>query len=413
MYTTRRIAIVLTVTLMTLGIVHRAAALARSLDAQDPATPESRPQAGGSIVDPQSQSSQSIEWQYGAFLDVANLQAFNDPLNKIFRSRGTAWHVDDWYVNMSGAYAKKKASDDSRWGAELLVQTGKDDEIFGFSATAPNLEGSGFLRHLGLANVSYIAPVGRGLTFQGGIFGSLIGYDSLYAKDNFNYTRPWGADFTPYLMLGANASYPFTDKLTGTFYVVNGYWHLADANSVPSSGVQLAYKANPQITVKETVLYGPHQSNTSLKLWRFLSDTIVERKIDRLVVAGEYQLATERVDALEPFRARWMSAQLPVRWNVRGPWSVAVRPEIAWDSDGRWTLAEQTVSALTTTLEYRAPYQWANTILRLEYRVDHSTGPQGGFFDDHDVSPGVLALTPTQHLLVFGVIFTFDSPTQR
>jgi Putative beta-barrel porin-2, OmpL-like. bbp2 len=363
-------------------------------------------------LQPPKTAPQIIPWQYGGFLDVAYPKAFNDPLNKIFRSRGTAWHLDDLYVNMSGAYAKKKASDDSRWGAELLVQTGKDDEIYGFSATAPNLEGSDFLRHLGLANVSYIAPVGKGLTFQGGIFGSLIGYDSLYAKDNFNYTRPWGADFTPYLMLGANASYPFTDKLTGTFYVVNGYWHLADANDVPSSGAQLAYKAT-QVTVKETVLHGPHQSNTSLKFWRFLSDTIAERKFDHVVVAGEYQLATEQVDALPPFRAWWMAAQLPIRWNVRGPWSVAVRPEVAWDSDGRWTLAEQTVTALTTTLEYRVPYQWASAILRLEYRVDHSTGPQGGFFDDHEVSPGVIALTPTQHQLIFAAIFTFDSPTQR
>jgi Putative beta-barrel porin-2, OmpL-like. bbp2 len=345
---------------------------------------------------------------YGGFIDLAYLRAFNDPLNKLFRSRGTAWHVNDLYLNMTGAYVKKKASEESRWGAEVLVQIGKDDEIFGFSATAPNLGGSDWLRHLGLANVSYLAPAGKGLTLLGGIFGSLIGYDSLYAKDNFNYTRPWGADFTPYLMLGVNAAYPLTDKLTGTLYVVNGYWHLANANSVPSSGFQLAYKASPRVTVKETVLAGPHQSGTSWEFWRFLSDTIVERRTDRLVIAFNGHFSTERVDAETPFRAWWMAAQLPMRWNVRRPWSVAVRPEIAWDSDGNWTLAEQTVKALTTTLEYRRPYKSAAAIVRLEYRVDHSTGPQGGFFADHEVSPGVIALTPTQHLLVFGVILTFD-----
>ena len=102
-----------------------------------------------------------------------------------------------------------------------------------------------------------------------------------------------------------------------------------------------------------------------------------------------------------------------MRWNIQGPWSVAVRPEIAHDSSGRWTLAEQTVKALTSTLEYRTPYKWSNTILRLEYRVDHSTGRQGGFFDDHEISPGVIALTPTQHALVFGVIFTFDGTYPR
>jgi hypothetical protein len=354
-----------------------------------------------------------LKWQYGGFIDLAYLYDFNDPSNRIFRSRGTAWHVDDLYINMSAAYVKKKATESSRWGEELLVQSGKDDEIFGFSATAPNMDGSEVLRHFGLANVSYLAPLGKGLSFQGGIFASLIGYDSLYAKDNFNYTRPWGADFTPYLMLGVNASYPFTDKLTGTFYVVNGYWHLANANNVPSSGTQLAYKVNEHVNVKETVLYGPHQSNTSLKFWRFLFDSIVEHRTDRHVVAFEYHFSTERVDAPDPFRAWWMAAQLPTHLVLRGPWSVSVRPEIAWDSDGRWTLAEQTVKALTTTLEYRAPYKWANAMLRLEYRVDNSTGPQGGFFDDGELSPGVPRLTPTQHLLIFGVILTLDSPVQR
>jgi len=370
----------------------------------------------GIALEPQAQPSQSppksVEWQYGGFLDAGYLFDFNHPTNKLFRSRGTAWHVDDLHLNMTGAYIKKMASHQSRWRAELLVQTGEDDEIFGFSATAPNITGSEWLRHLGLANVSYLAPAGKGLTLQGGIFPSLIGYDSLYAKDNFDYTRPWGADFTPYLMMGVNASYPFTEKLTGTFYVVNGYWHLANANSVPSSGVQLAYKASPRITVKETLLAGPHQSDTSLEFWRFLSDTIIERRSDRVIVALEYQFSTEQVTSPEPFRAWWMAAQVPIRWNVGGPWSVAIRPEIAWDSDGRWTLAEQTVKAVTTTLEYRIPYEWANAILRLEHRFDDSRGPGGGFFDDGEVSPGVVGLKPTQHLLIFGMVFTVDSPSQ-
>jgi hypothetical protein len=354
-----------------------------------------------------------LAWQYGGFVDVAYLRDFNDPSNHLFRSRGTAFHVNEWDVNMAGAYVKKKTSEQSRWGTELLVQGGKDEEVFGFSATAPNLAGADWMGHLGLANVSYLAPVGTGLTLQGGIFASFIGYDSLYAKDNFNYTRPWGADFTPYLMTGVNASYPVTDKATATVFVVNGYWHLADANNVPSSGAQLAYKASPRLTVKETVLWGPHQANTSLRFWRFLSDSIVEHRSDRVIAALEYQISTEGVDASGSPSAWWMSAQLPVHWTLRGPWSVSVRPEVAWDSTGRWTAYEQSIKAITTTLEYRMPYRWANTIIRLEHRFDDSRGRDGGFFTDGEVSPGVVGLKPTQQLVVFGLIFTFDSPSHR
>jgi len=83
------------------------------------------------------------------------------------------------------------------------------------------VQGSDALRHFGRANVSYLAPVGNGLKLQAGLFNSFIGYDSLYAKDNFNYTRARIADYSPYLMFGANAVYQFNDKWTGTVFVIN------------------------------------------------------------------------------------------------------------------------------------------------------------------------------------------------
>src|SRR5215470_3303100 len=229
---------------------------------------------------PAAQSQSSSSWHYGGFFDAGYLLDFNHPANRVFRGRGTTWHVDRPQVNMAAFYVRKKPTEDSRWGLELTAQAGKDAELFGFSATAPNIGGYRFLRQFGPTNVSYLAPVGKGLTIQGGIFNSFIGYDSLYAKDNFNYTRPWGADFTPYFMMGVNAQYPFTKKVTGTFFLVNGYWHLAHANNVPSWGGQAAFSVTSHLTVKQTVLVGPHQSNTSFRFWRFLSDTIIEHKTE-------------------------------------------------------------------------------------------------------------------------------------
>jgi hypothetical protein len=349
------------------------------------------------------------QWQYGGFIDAAYLWDSNDPSNHLFRSRGTAYKVDEPILNMTAAYARKTAVESSRWGFEVTVQGGQDTRVFGFSATAPNLAGSDFLRHLGPTDVSYLAPVGDGLTLQAGIFSSFIGYDSLYAKDNLNYTRPWGADFTPYLMMGINASYPFSQKLTGTVFLVNDYFHLADPNSVPSSGAQLAYKASEHTTVKQTLLWGPHQSNTALEYWRFLSDSIVEWKTDRITTAFEYHVGEEKVTVPGTPRALWMAGQLPVHWVFNKHWSVTVRPEVYWDRDGRLTGFSQTVKANTTTLEYRIPYRQAAALVRLEHRVDDSRGPGGGFFNDGQVQPGVVGLKPTQHLLVLGVILTYDA----
>lgn len=356
--------------------------------------------------------SRDPQWNYGGFLDAAYLLDFNHPVNDLFRSRGTAYKVDEPILNIGAAYVRKNASESSRWGLELTFQGGQDTRVFGFSVTAPKLPGSEWLRHLGPTDISYLAPLGKGLTVQAGIFSSLIGYDSLYAKDNFNYTRPWGADFTPYLMMGVNASYPFTEKLTGTVFVVNGYWHLADANHVPSSGGQIAYKLNDHTTLKETVLLGPHQSDTGFQFWRFFWDSIAEWKTDRVTTAFEYHVGTEKLVAAGNPRALWMSAQLPVHWVFSKNWSATVRPEVYWDRDGRLTGFRQTVKANTTTLEYRVPYRQASAIIRLEHRIDDSRGPEGGFFRGGEIAPGVVGLTPTQNLLILGVIVTFDSHFQ-
>ncbi len=383
--------------------------------AENPQATSAGPQQEVPAPPPSAAAATEKLWQYGALLDFGYLWDNNHPANETFRSRGTAYKVDVPIINMAGAYLRKKASESSRWGMELTLQAGQDTRVFGFSATAPNLPGYRGLRHLGPTNVSYLIPVGKGLTIQGGIFSSLVGYDSLYGKDNFCYTRPWGADFTPYFMLGVNASYPFTNKLAATFFVLNGYWHLANANSVPSWGGQLALKATDHWTVKETVLVGPHQSDTAFEFWRLLSDSIVEWKREPFTAAFEYQGATEKVSVpagLEP-QASWMSAQLPMHWAFTKHWAGTVRPEVAWDSDGRWTGFPQTVKAVTSTIEYRVFIRHAIAIFRVEHRFDDSRGSDGGFFYGREIAPGVVGLTPSQHLLVFAAIFTFDGQFGR
>jgi hypothetical protein len=165
------------------------------------------------------------------------------------------------------------------------------------------------------------------------------------------------------------------------------------------------------VTVKETVLYGPHQENTDVSLWRFLSNTIVERKGGRLTAAVDFHVSSEVVDAADRPRAWWVAGQFPVHWVIEEPWSVTVRPEFAWDSDGRWTTFEQSVRAITSTLEYRARLGQSQAIFRVEHRYDHSTGSGGGFFED--IQPGVVGLTPGQHLLAFAGILAFDASSRR
>jgi hypothetical protein len=121
---------------------------------------------------PSAQQETPTPWQFGAFIDVGRLMSSTSPSNHLFRNRGTTPRLDEWDLNMTAAYLKKAASETARLGVEVTVQEGRDSETFGFSATAPNIGGAHWLLHLGPTNVSYLAPVGNGLTVQGGIFAS-------------------------------------------------------------------------------------------------------------------------------------------------------------------------------------------------------------------------------------------------
>jgi len=354
---------------------------------------------------------QPPDWHYGGFVDLGYSLNFNFPENHQFRNRSTTPRVNELDLNMGAVYVKKDATPQSRWGMELMGQGGQDALAFGFGTNLPSVSGSNALRHFGRANLSYLAPVGNGLTFQVGLFNSFIGYESLYAKDNFNYTRAWIADYSPYLMFGGNMLYQFDEKWSAALFIINDYFHLENSNSVPSYGGQVAYKPGVEWTIKETIYYGPDQSDTSLRYWRSFSDSIVEWKANAdVTLSGEYQVGTQEMAAPGTPRVFYMGAAFPMRWHIDGPWSAAVRPEVYWDRNGLMTGSKQFIKALTTTAEYKLPYKWMNMIARLEYRFDESTGPGGGFFTRSEISPGVIGLTPAQHMLIFGLIWTFDSP---
>src|SRR2546426_11012375 len=92
---------------------------------------------------------------------------------------------------------------------EFAVQDGYDSQNFAFAQGEPNVGGADTLRRFGRANVSYLAPVGNGLTVTAGLFKSLIGYQSLYSRDNLNYTPPWIAENSPYPQFGVPARSSF------------------------------------------------------------------------------------------------------------------------------------------------------------------------------------------------------------
>jgi len=362
-------------------------------------------------VQPETPTNSSSSWRYGAYLDAGFSVNFNFPDNDRWRSRTTTFRHNQAAPNMVLAYVRKDVSEASRWGMELGVQGGYDSVNFAFLQGEKKVDGADGLRHLHRANASYLASVGNGLKVTVGLFDSLMGYESLYAKDNVNYTRSWIADHTPYMMFGVNAAYPVNDRLTVTAFVINRYYHLAYTVAQPSYGGKWSYALTHRLTARQTLYWGPDQTEASPELWRLYGNHILEWKGDEVTIVASYDIGTENI-ADRPGRPRTfvMGGNFVVRWHVAGPWFVAVRPEFYWDRNGRWTGSEQFVKAVTSTVEYALPYQGTKTVVRMEHRYDESTGTGGGFFKNGESSFGVPKLTAGQHLLLFGLLLTFDSP---
>src|SRR5436309_677832 len=71
------------------------------------------------------------------------------------------------------------------------------------------------------AYVALRAPVGNGLDFKVGVFDSPMGYESVEAGANPNYTRSYGHSIEPQTMTGLLASYRFCDVFSASAGIAN------------------------------------------------------------------------------------------------------------------------------------------------------------------------------------------------
>lgn len=347
----------------------------------------------------------SDDWHYQAGIDLSYVNAFqsDDALN--WRSKATTQRLNQFAPNMGMFAIQKTATAASRWGLEIGAQAGYDTD--GQVPAEQRLAGYSLLRYLSRANVSYLAPLGKGLTLTAGLMNSFIGFESPFAKDNPNYTRSWMADYSPYYLLGIGAQYPLNDRLLLGFYLLSDYDYLAYRNDKLKYGWQIAWQIDPHWKLSQNLFAGPEQSNGDSQFWRYFSDTQLQWSNDELMLALAYDIGTEKLQTGTQLQTLWMGAALFSRWHIGGPWSVALRPEVYWDPDGRMTGNQQLIKAVTATLEYKIPLPLhTNLAIRGEYRYDESTGRQGGFFKTGSGSE----LVGDQHLILFSCLLSLDQP---
>jgi hypothetical protein len=221
--------------------------------------------------------------------------------------------------------------------------------------------------HLQQAYVSYVVPVGKGLTVDAGKFVTHQGSEVIETKDNWNYTRSllfaWAI---PYFHVGVRGNYPISDKLFINGYILNGINRIADNNSGKTFGAQVGLTPTAKLPILLNVIAGPEQNDNNSD-WRFIFDAVATLNVnDKLSLMANFDYG---VETLEPENAVWVGIAGYARYALANSWAIIPRGEWYKDRDGFTTGTAQNLIEGTLTLEKKIK---DNLLTRIEGRLDIS-----------------------------------------
>ena len=298
--------------------------------------------------------------QLHGFVDAYDAVDFNRPADHLTFPSGagtTAQRAGELRLNLAALDA---LVDPQPVGVHLTLAYGTG--IDALHAAEP------FLGPIYQAYASVRVPVGSGLLLDAGIFSSHVGLETFFSKDNFNYTRSWMGELSPYYEAGIRASYPFAGRWSAQLLLLNGWQLAGDNNRAKTVGTQLAW-ANERASFSFNTLIRPELPGDDSH-YRFFGDLIA--KLDPL---GWLTLAATLDAALQQRSrddAHWLAAAAYARAALGGIFAIAARLEQFRDPDGAISGTAQTLREGTLTAQAQP---FAELLLRLEARHDWSTAP--------------------------------------
>lgn len=307
-------------------------------------------------------------------------------------------------------------------GGRLVLQVGSTPSTYYLGE--PSLAGSGganasgpdLWKYLQEAYVTYKAPVGRRLLLQLGLCASPIGQEVFQVKDNWNWSRSNLFFGLPFYHTGLRATYEWTDEVSSTVSVFNGWNTVVDNNDEKSVEANITYKLKDKLLLQALYFGGVERTTGSPEgpYWRHHFDAIGQWDATTwLSIAGELDYGWE------PNRmgtAWWAAGALYARVKPVEHVYVALRGDRfnehlasrggATSAPLFWGGAEW-VSSVTATLDVRPNDHMS---IRLEYRHDVADLPlyfAGNVQGDGTAAAQYVANARTQDTLLLGATAWF------
>jgi Putative beta-barrel porin-2, OmpL-like. bbp2 len=340
---------------------------------------------------------------FSGFVDAFYTYNSNQPIGRVNALHNFDINSSTLGLNMIELGADKPATADSRLGYHVTLGFGQAMNAVNGSEIGPGGTEPNFAQYLKDGYLTYMAPVGSGLTVNVGKFVTAAGAEVIETKDNWNYTRgilfAWAI---PYFHTGVSAKYAFNDKVALTGFLVNGWNNSIENNTGKTTGFNLALTLTKKLSWYHTYLVGPEQANDNSD-FRHLYDTVLTyNPTDKLSLMANFDYGHDHgTSPTSPFFATnvwWSGIAGYVKYAPNDKWAVVGRGEYFKDHNGFSTGAAQNLSEFTFTLQRMLSQK---LISRLEFRRDMSDVPffpyRTGDFRDN------------QNTVTLGLVYAFTS----
>jgi hypothetical protein len=316
---------------------------------------------------------------FNGFLSGSYNWNFNQPAD-----RTNGFHVFDfadryWKLDVAEAVVQKAASKKGDWGFRVDLEAGQSIPEIEAAYGLFRDPDSGKAGHFDIqqAFVSYVAPIGKGLRFDGGKYVTHMGYEVIDGYDgwNDNATRSFLFGYAiPFTQTGIRVSYPFSDKLSAQVHFMDGWDEVTDNNRGKTAGFQVAYTPAPAVTLTLNGIYGPEQKEDERDYRQVWELTALWKASGRFSF-GLDTLYGHEAAAVEGYEGReqgdWTGAAGYLHTAVTKKFSLNLRGEFFSDRSGARTGVGQTLKEVTATPEWRVD---KHVILRGDVRFDWSDG---------------------------------------
>jgi len=198
-----------------------------------------------------------LDYLHGATLNFALDEYysfnFNSPVGRVNALRAYDVLANNISLNQADLVFERApdVSTGRRFGVRIDLQFGQaTDTLQGNPLNEPRPD---IYRNIFQAYGTYIAPIGNGLTVDVGKWGSSIGIEGNYTKDQMNYSRAYWFDFLPFYHMGMRASYKVNDQLALNYWLVNGTNQAEATNGYKDE--LFGFTATPRKTITWNVNY--------------------------------------------------------------------------------------------------------------------------------------------------------------